>query len=126
MAVYQIPATGVAISGLVVPGPYFASVVARPTGTSGEVSISAPASASVCATSAGNAHVIVNYLNLNTGQTGDVTVTPCDRWLDPVPMDAVAETGPGQVAMSIRVAGSPMTPEAGQPSLPGVGTFHVQ
>lgn len=125
LAVYQIPALGLHVSGLVVPGPYFASVVARSTGTSGEVDFSAPASPDICSGSAASSHVTVNYLNLTSGKGGEVTVKPCPTYLDPTPMNVVAKTGSGQVAMGIRVTNSAMFPDAGQPSLPGAGTFHA-
>lgn len=125
LAVYQIPATALQFSGLVVPAPYFASVVAESTGTAGEVDFSAPAPATVCSGSAASSHVTVNYLNLSNGNSGQVTVKPCDTALDPTPTNVVEETGTGQIATSIRVTGSPMYPDAGQPSLPGAATFHV-
>ncbi|MEJ6548023.1 hypothetical protein PQI66_00505 [Corynebacterium sp. USCH3] len=126
LAVYQIPALGLHVSGLVVPGPYFASVVARSTGSPGEVNISAPADPTICSGSAASSHVTVNYLNLSNGRAGEVTVKPCPNFLDLTPVNAVAHTGSGQVAVSIRVTGSAMYPNAGQPSLPGAGTFHVR
>lgn len=125
LAVYQIPALGLHVSGLVVPGPYFASVIARSTGTPGEVNLSAPAPAAICSGSAASAHVTVNYLNLSNGRAGEVTVKPCPTYTDPTPTDVVTDTGSGQVAMSIRVTGSPLYPDAGQPALPGAGTFRV-
>ncbi|MGV0867932.1 hypothetical protein [Corynebacterium kalidii] len=125
LAVYQIPALGLHVSGLVVPGPYVASMIARSTGTPGEVSISAPAAPAICSGSAASSRVTVNYLNLTSGKAGEVTVKPCRNVLDPTPLDVVADTGSGQVAVSIRVTGSPLYPDAGQPSLPGAGTFLV-
>ncbi|OLT54975.1 hypothetical protein BJF89_01825 [Corynebacterium sp. CNJ-954] len=125
LAVYQIPALGLHVNGLVVPGPYFASVVARTTGTPGEVNISAPADPTICYGSAASSHVTVNYLNLMTGKAGEVTVKPCATYLDPTPLNVTERTGGGQVAVSIRVTNSAMFPDAGQPSLPGAGTFRV-
>lgn len=125
MAVYQIPALGLHVSGLVVPGPYFASVVARATVTPGEVNISAPADPTICSGSAAGSHVTVNYLNLTTGKAGEVTVKPCPTYLDPTPLNVNEKTGSGQIAVSIRVTDSAMSPNAGQPSLPGAGTFHA-
>ena len=125
MAVYQIPALGLHVSGLVVPGPYFASVVARATVTPGEVNISAAADPTICSGSAAGSHVTVNYLNLTTGKAGEVTVKPCPTYLDPTPLNVNEKTGSGQIAVSIRVTNSAMSPNAGQPSLPGAGTFHA-
>lgn len=125
MAVYQIPALGLHVSELVVPGPYFASVVARATVTPGEVNISAPADPTICSGSAAGSHVTVNYLNLTTGKAGEVTVKPCPTYLDPTPLNVNEKTGSGQIAVSIRVTDSAMSPNAGQPSLPGAGTFHA-
>ena len=122
--VYQIPATAFAVSGLVVPGPVFATVTARslaPTTTE----FAAPASPSACATTAGRALVKISYLNVNTGASGSVTVKPCEYYIDPTPTSFVANTGSGRIVLTTQVIGSPFAPAAGQPSIPGIGTFHA-
>ncbi|MFT7024310.1 MAG: hypothetical protein ACJA07_003420 [Rhodococcus sp. (in: high G+C Gram-positive bacteria)] len=122
--VYQIPATAFAVSGLVVPGPVFATVTARslaPTTTE----FAAPARPEVCSTTAGRALVKISYLNVNTGATGTVTVKPCEHFIDPTPTSVVAATGSGRIVLTTQVIGSPFAPAAGQPSIPGIGTFHA-
>lgn len=122
--VYQIPATAFAVSGLVVPGPVFATVTARslaPTTTE----FAAPASQAGCSTTAGRALVKISYLNVNTGASGSVTVKPCEYFIDPTPTSVVAHTGSGRIVLTTQVVGSPFAPAAGQPSIPGIGTFHA-
>ncbi|MGB7240367.1 MAG: hypothetical protein WBD41_30800 [Rhodococcus sp. (in: high G+C Gram-positive bacteria)] len=122
--VYQIPATAFAVSGLIVPGPVFATVTARslaPTTTE----FAAPASPSACATTAGRALVKISYLNITTGASGSVTVKPCEFFIDPTPTSVVAHTGSGRILLTTQVVGSPFVPTAGQPSIPGIGTFHA-
>lgn len=122
--VYQIPATGTAVSGLVVPGPWWGSVNAETTGTTGETLFSVPASQEICATTAGGSLVRIGYLNLTNGIRGSVLVKPCEfSFLDPVPTHAVAHTGSGPVAVNAEITGSAAYPRAGTPSLPGVGMF---
>ncbi|NDK90056.1 hypothetical protein GYA93_10750 [Gordonia desulfuricans] len=123
--VYQIPASALAVSGLVVPGPYFASVTAQTTGKAGELRVSAPASPSICSSSAAGALVRIGYVGLTTGRSGGVTVKPCPYFLDPAPTSAVIHPGGGQALLSIQVTGSAAYPNAGQPSLPGVATVGV-
>lgn len=122
--VYQIPATAFAVSGLVVPGPVFATVTARslaPTTTE----FAAPASQAGCSTTAGRALVKISYLNITTGASGSVTVKPCEYLIDPTPTSVVAHTGSGRIVLTTQVVGSPFAPAAGQPSIPGIGTFHA-
>lgn len=122
--VYQIPATAFAVSGLVVPGPVFATVTARslaPTTTE----FAAPASQAGCSTTAGRALVKISYLNITTGASGSVTVKPCEYFIDPTPTSVVAHTGSGRIVLTTQVVGSPFAPAAGQPSIPGIGTFHA-
>ncbi|MEE3850203.1 hypothetical protein VZC37_07645 [Gordonia sp. LSe1-13] len=121
--VFQIPATALATSGLVVPGPYFANVVAAPTNRPGQTAFSAPAPRSICSSSAAGSLVRISYVNITTGQSGAVMVKPCFYYLNPTPVVATANTGAGQVVATIQVTGSAAYPNAGQPSLPGVATF---
>ncbi|MFW0787703.1 hypothetical protein AAFP35_24670 [Gordonia sp. CPCC 206044] len=121
--VYQIPASAVAVSGLVVPGPYFANVTAATTGIRGETAFSAPASPSICSSSAAGALVRIGYLNTATGRSGVTTVKPCPYYLNPTPVVSKVRTGSGQIIVTVQVTGSAAYPNAGQPSLPGIGTF---
>jgi hypothetical protein len=121
--VYQIPATAIAVSGLVVPGPYSATVYAATTAARGQTAFSAPASPSICSSSAAGALVRINYLNVSTGQRGATTVKPCPYYLNPTPVVATVRTGSGPIVLTVQVTGSAAYPNAGQPSLPGVGTF---
>lgn len=128
LTVYQIPATALAVSGLLVPGPYFASVEVIGPSEGGDpdvVSIKAPASDEVCATSAGRAHVTVDWYNLTSGASGSETVKPCPFVPGPGSTYAEPATGPGPVVMTVRVVGTDDDPGAGQPSLPGVAAFTV-
>lgn len=121
--VYQIPATAVAVSGLVVPGPYFAQVTAATTRVRGETAFAAPASPSICSSSAAGALVRINHLNVATGQRGTTTVKPCPYYLNPTPVVSTVRTGSGPIVVTVQVTGSAAYPNAGQPSLPGVGTY---
>ncbi|SIR90650.1 hypothetical protein [Williamsia sterculiae] len=122
ITVYQIPATGLTFSGLVIPGPYFANVTAAPTATPGTVTFATPASPETCATSAGSAQITIGYTNLGTGKRGGVTVKPCD-FATPAPLTATATVGRGPILITVRITGSDYKPDAGQPSLPGIGVF---
>ena len=123
--VYQIPSTALAVSGLVVPGPYFATVNVTTTDNPAVVRFSAPASPSVCATSAAGALVRVYWVNLTRMWTGAATVKACRNYLGSTPTSLTAIVGEGRVVIHTQVIGSPLSPRAGQPSLPGVGTFTV-
>ncbi|MCB1295149.1 MAG: hypothetical protein KDB67_10765 [Gordonia sp.] len=123
--VYQIPSTALAVSGLVVPGPYFATVNVTTTDNPAVVRFSAPASPTVCATSAAGALVRVYWVNLTRMWTGAATVKACRNYLGSTPTSLTAIVGEGRVVIHTQVIGSPLSPRAGQPSLPGVGTFTV-
>lgn len=123
IAVYQIPAVGLAVSGLVVPGPYTAVVQAATTTVPGETTFSVPFSPGKCATTAGYVLVHVNYLNVTTGDRGTAVVKPCPDFLEPAPSHVTVRTGSGPVAFTVAVEGSHYKPNAGQPSSLGVGGF---
>lgn len=120
--VYQIPATALVVSGLVIPGPYFASVIAD-VQPGGVTRFSAPASPSICSTNAISTNISIGYRNLATGAAGSVRVQPCTNFLDPTPREATARTGTGPIVVTITVTGNAGRPGAGQPSLPGVGFY---
>lgn len=121
--VYQIPAVGIAVSGLVVPGPYTGTVLAQTGNVPGETTFSAPFTPSVCSASAGGALVRISYLNVASGENGSVVVKPCVNFLEPAPHQATVRTGSGLVLVTVSVTGSRFYPNAGQPSLPGAGGF---
>ncbi|MBB3036983.1 hypothetical protein [Hoyosella altamirensis] len=122
VAVFQLPAHSFVVSGLVVPGIHAAAVtVASPE--PGRVTFAAPARPEVCATTFGGALVRIDYLNVTTGAAGSAMVRPCENFLEPTPTTATVNTGPGPVVFSVSLTGSAYSPTAGQPSLPGVGTF---
>lgn len=121
VTVYQWPAVGVKVSGLVVPGPFIAGVTARSVGP-GKVEFSAPQSPETCATTIRGANIQVGYVNLATGHRGGTAFAACG-YLDSLPTEATAHTGSGPVAITIGITGSGYMPNAGQPSLPGVGGF---
>lgn len=123
--VFQIPSTALAVSGLVVPGPYFATVNVTTTDKPGVVRFSAPASPSICATSAAGALVRVYWVNLTRMWSGAVTVKVCRHYLGSTPTSATHTVGSGRIVIHTQVIGSRLSPRAGQPSLPGVGTFTV-
>jgi len=123
--VYQVPATGLAVSGLVVPGPWFVNIHAETTNVPGEVAFSVPTNPYYCSASSGGALVRIDYINLSRGNAGSVTVKPCDRWMEPEPMVANVRVGGGQVAFTTSILPSKYSPQAGQPALPGGGTLNV-
>lgn len=120
--VYQIPATAVVVLGLVIPGPYFASVIAD-VQPGGVTRFAAPASASICSTTGATTTIAIGYRNLATGAAGSVRVKPCPDFMSPTASAADARTGTGPVVVTIDVVRTPGTPGAGQPSLPGVGFY---
>ena len=124
IAVMQIPATGVRLDGDFVPAPLPMAVKARTGRTPGVVVFSAPGSAATCKSSAAGAILKIRYWNLDTGRSGGTQVQPCD-FLMPVPTEAPVRPGRGRVAITLSISGSLLFPNAGQPSLPGVGTFVV-
>ncbi|MFD4369105.1 hypothetical protein [Rhodococcus sp. NPDC058521] len=123
VSVYQIPAVGLAVSGLVVPGPYSASVQAETAAVPGETTFSVPFSPELCATSAGGVVIHVNYLNVTSGDRGTAVVKPCPDFLEPAPTHVTVRTGSGPVAFAVAVKGTHYRPDAGQPSTLGVGGF---
>lgn len=122
VSVYQIPAIGVQISGLVVPGPLLLSVNAW-SPSPGHTAFSAPASRETCSSSAAGSLVRINYVNVGTGISGTATVKPCPYFLDPAPTYKSVYTGSGPIVITVAIVGSWAYPNAGQPSLPGVGGF---
>ena len=123
--VLQIPSTALAVSGLVVPGPYFATINVTTTDKVGVVRFSAPASQSVCATSAAGALVRVYWVNVTRMWTGAETVKACAGYFGKTPVSVASPVGTGRIIIRTQVIGSKFSPNAGQPSLPGVGTFRV-
>ncbi|MFT3714850.1 MAG: hypothetical protein QM774_02595 [Gordonia sp. (in: high G+C Gram-positive bacteria)] len=117
----QIPAVGFQVSGLVIPGAAVVNVFATPLGK-GKTRFSAPLDPGTCASSAGGALVHIDYVNTGSGRRGGVTVNPCPN-IRVGSATATATTGAGQVVTTSFIQGSGYKPNAGQPSLPGVGTF---
>jgi|GEM_PF-817840 len=122
VSVYQLPALGLQVSGLAVPGPLFVSVDAS-SPAPGQTTFTAPGSPTTCSTSAAGSLIRINYLNLGTGAAGATTVKLCPFFLDPAPTASTVATGSGPVAITVSIDGSNAYPNAGQPSLPGVGGF---
>lgn len=123
--VYQVPAGGIAVSGLVVPGPWFVNVAADTTNVPGQAAFSAPTARYYCSASSAGALIRIDYINLSRGNTGSVTVKPCYNFLERTPTVANAMTGSGQIAFTTSIVGSYYSPRAGQPALPGGGTLNV-
>lgn len=121
--IMQIPAVGVQVSGLVVPGPLVVRVHAAPAAGEWETEFSAPADPAVCSSSAAGMLVRIDYVNPGAMRTGSAVVKPCPWFINPTPTHVKKDTGPGQVFVTAVIIGSPERPDAGQPSLPGVGTF---
>jgi hypothetical protein len=67
--------------------------------------------------------VRIDYVNVSTGARGSSTVKPCPYFLDPAPTHDTVNTGSGPVVFTVSIKGSYAYPNAGQPSLPGVGGF---
>ncbi|AEF40776.1 hypothetical protein [Hoyosella subflava] len=122
VTIFQLPAHSLVVSGLVVPGIHAAAVTAA-SPEPGHVTFAAPTRPEVCATTFGGALVRIDYLNIATGNAGTVTVRPCENFLEPTPTRATANTGSGPVVFSVGLTGTAYRPTAGQPSIPGVGTF---
>ncbi|WP_207835672.1 hypothetical protein [Williamsia soli] len=122
VSVLQIPAIGVKVSGLVIPGPHLASVNAA-SAAPGKTTFSTSASPETCATTVGGSLVRINYVNVRTGDRGTSVVKPCPYFLDPAPTHQTVHTGSGPVAFTVSITGSWAYPNAGQPSLPGGGGF---
>ncbi|MFZ2510886.1 MAG: hypothetical protein WAW85_07330 [Gordonia sp. (in: high G+C Gram-positive bacteria)] len=123
LPVTQLPSSGLQVSGLVVPGPLFVGVTADSTATPGVTAFTAPATPPVCSSSAAGMLVTVDWMNLSTGQRGGFTVKPCPHFNNPTKVRTEATTGSGQIAFVSWIRGSSYSPNAGQPALPGVGTF---
>ena len=123
VSVLQWPAVGLQFSGLVVPMPVLGDVTAATTDRPGVTRLAAPAPPETCSATGGGALVAVNWMNVTNGRSGTTTVKPCPHFTDPTPTSRDVPTGSGQVMISIHLVGSGSYPNAGQPSLPGVGTF---
>lgn len=121
--VTQIPASGVQVSGLVVPAPLFVGITAGSTSRRGWTAFTAPAAPAVCSSSAAGMLVDVDYVNTATGHRGHVRMKPCPHFRDPAQFRPVAFTGSGQILFTTAIRGSWAYPNAGQPSIPGGGTF---
>ena len=123
LPVTQLPSSGLQVSGLVVPGPLFVGITADSTARTGWTAFTAPATPEVCATSAAGMLVTVDYVNLATGHRGSTTIKPCVHFGNPTPVRAEAFTGSGRIAFVSWIRGSSYQPGAGQPAIPGGGTF---
>ncbi|WOC12408.1 hypothetical protein [Gordonia sp. MP11Mi] len=123
ISVLQWPAIGLQFSGLVVPMPLLGNVTAATTDKRGVTELAAPAPPTTCSASGGGALVGINWVNTTNGRSGSTTVKPCPNFLDPTPHTRKVNTGSGQIAVTIHFTGSRPYPNAGQPSIPGVGTF---
>lgn len=121
--VYQIPATGLWVSGLPVPGAYSGSVLAQTSAVPGETTFSTRFSPQVCGTTAGGAMLQINFQNLGTGDHGSTLLKACDYFPDPAPTHATVHTGSGPVVFSVSVTSANLAVNKGQPTLPGVGGF---
>ena len=102
--------------------PLFVSVDAS-SPKPGQTTFTAPGSDSTCSTNAAGSLIRVTYRNLGTGAAGSTTVKLCPYFLDPTPVESTVNTGSGAVVISVAITGSWAYPNAGQPSLPGVGGF---
>lgn len=122
VSVFGIPAIGIKVSGLVVPGPLFASVNAS-SAAPGKTTFSAPASPETCATTAGGSLVKIDFVNVRTGDRGTGLVKPCPNYIDRTPTHQTVTTGSGPVVFTVAITGSWAYPNAGQPSIPGGGGF---
>ncbi|SDD37762.1 hypothetical protein SAMN05444580_104111 [Rhodococcus tukisamuensis] len=116
ITVMQIPANGIAVSGLVVPFPYNGTVNAETSDVPGQTVFSAPLSDEVCSANGfGFRSIRIGYTNVATGDAGSVDVHPCTTFMGS-PLDRVtAHTGSGPVVFTVSIVG--------QPSLPGFGGF---
>ncbi|MFC4604522.1 hypothetical protein [Rhodococcus kronopolitis] len=116
ITVLQIPANGIAVSGLVVPFPYNGTVNAEASGVPGETVFSAPLEGSVCSSSGfGFQLVRIGYTNVATGNAGSVDVQACNGLMGGPPDRVTARTGTGPVVFTVSVVG--------HPALPGFGGF---
>lgn len=123
LPVTQLPSTGMQVSGLVVPGPLFVGITADSTARRGWTAFTAPATPEVCSSSAAGMVVVVDWINTATGQRSNFTVKPCPNFNDPAPVRTEVFTGSGQIAFMSWIRGSHYNPSAGQPAIPGGGTF---
>ncbi|MFD4369104.1 hypothetical protein [Rhodococcus sp. NPDC058521] len=121
--VHQIPATGLWVDGLPVPGAYSGSVLAQTTAVPGETRFSTAFSPDVCGTTAGGAMLQINFQNLGTGDHGSMLLKACNYFPDPAPAHASVRTGTGPVVFSVSVASANLALNKGQPTLPGTGGF---
>lgn len=125
IAVMQSPATGTAISGLVVPAPWPALLHVDTTDVPGEVTFSVPASPENCATTIGGALVRIDFINPGARTGGSTVINPCGHPVDPAPTHPAVHTASGLVTFTSTIIGSPAYPNAGQPAAPGGGSFIV-
>jgi hypothetical protein len=125
ITVLQSPATGTAVSGLLVPSPWPAPLQVDATETPGEVRFSVPVTPEICATTIGSALVRVDFTNPGAASGGSTVINPCGHPVDPAPAAPMAHTGSGLVNFTSAIIGSPAYPRAGQPAIPGAGSFTV-
>ncbi|MFT4086255.1 MAG: hypothetical protein QM658_03725 [Gordonia sp. (in: high G+C Gram-positive bacteria)] len=118
----QMPAIGVSISGLVIPGPAVVFVHAQPASSTWQTRFSVHTDPAVCAGSAAGMLVKISYVNPGGMRTGGATLNPCPN-VKVGPQFADLDTNSGQIYTTSVIVGSNYRPNAGQPSLPGFGTF---
>lgn len=121
ISVHQIPAVGVQITGLGLPDLLFSSVNASSPGK-GRTTFTLPVSDAPCWTSAALTLVRINYVNLANGTSGSTSLRPCTPY-GSLPDAPTVDTGSGPVAITVAIVGAEGYPNAGQPSLPGIGGF---
>ena len=123
ISVYQIPALGIHLNGLAVPGPLIMSVDASSPEAGKTTFTLAVDSEEMCSTTAAYTRVRIDYANLANGTRGSTSVEPCAGFGLPLPDESTVATGSGPVVLTIAIVGQEGYPGAGQPSLPGIGGF---
>ncbi|GAC69587.1 hypothetical protein GS4_26_00350 [Gordonia soli NBRC 108243] len=112
--VWHVPATGITVSGLLVPTPWLAVVYAS-SDQPGTVTFSV-GGGSLCSTNAAYRPVQLHWANVSNGRTGVAHVQPCSFGDPNYPgLFTTAATGSGPVAITLIV------PAAAPATLPGVG-----
>ncbi|MFI6756588.1 hypothetical protein ACIBF4_16450 [Rhodococcus coprophilus] len=122
ISVFQIPALGIHLNGLAVPGPLIMSVDASSPETGKTTFSLAVDSEEMCSTTAAYTRVRIDYANLANGTRGSTSVEPCVG-LGLPPGESTVATGSGPVVVTIAIVGEEGSPSAGQPSLPGIAGF---
>ncbi|GAB3129899.1 hypothetical protein GCM10027289_13360 [Tsukamurella serpentis] len=123
LPIAQVPAVTTTHSGMLIPKIWRASIAVESTDVSGKVRISVPTPPDVCATTAGQRYMRVDFWNVSVNRGGSVTVNPCGFGYGNAPKVVDAYVNPGKITFTSHITPAPGANGPFFPATPGSGSF---